>query len=148
MASVAGAIAQFVGMRLLRWSREVIVENGGDIFLKAERSVTVSLFAGRSPLSEKLGLVISPGQMPLGICTSSRSVGHSLSMGKADAACVLAPSATLADGAATALCNKIQGRKDLDRIAEWTTGMKGVTGAVVILGERMATWGQIELTAL
>jgi ApbE superfamily uncharacterized protein (UPF0280 family) len=148
MASVAGAIAQFVGIGLLRWSTEVIVENGGDIFLKAERPMTVSLFAGRSPLSEKLGLLISPGQTPLGICTSSGSVGHSLSMGKADAACVLAPSATLADGAATALGNKIQGRKDLDRIAEWASAMKGVTGVLVILGDAMATWGQIELTAL
>jgi len=148
MASVAGAIAQFVGIGLLRWSREVIVENGGDIFLKAERPITASLFAGKSPLSEKLGLLISPGQTPLGICTSSGTVGHSLSMGKADAACVLAPSATFADGAATALGNKIQDRKDLDRIAEWATAMKGVTGVLVILGDAMATWGQIELTAL
>ncbi len=148
MASVAGAIAQYVGIGLLQWSKEVIVENGGDIFLKAERPITVSLFAGESPLSEKLGLVISPGQMPLGICTSSGSVGHSFSMGKADAACLLAPSATMADGAATALGNKIQGRKDLDRIAEWAAKMKGVTGVLVILGDAMATWGQIELTAL
>jgi hypothetical protein len=148
MASVAGAIAQFVGIGLLQWSKEVIVENGGDIFLKAERPITVSLFAGESPLSGKLGLVISPGQMPLGICTSSGSVGHSFSMGKADASCVLAPSATMADGAATALGNRIQSRKDLDRIAEWAAKMKGVTGVVVILGDAMATWGQVELTAL
>ena len=148
MASVAGAIAQFVGTSLLRWSKEVIVENGGDIFLKTERPITVSLFAGKSPLSEKLGLVISPGQMPLGVCSSSGTVGHSFSTGKADVACILGLSATLADGAATALCNKIQGRKDLDRIAEWATAMKGVTGVLVILGDAMATWGQIELTAL
>jgi len=148
MASVAGAIAQFVGTGLLRWSKEVIVENGGDIFLKAERLITVSVFAGKSPLSEKLGLVISPGQMPLGVCSSSGTVGHSYSRGKADAACVLGLSATLADGAATALCNRIQGRKDLDRIAEWAASAKGVTGVLVILEDTMATWGNIELTTL
>ena len=148
MASVAGAVAQFVGTGLLRWSKEVIVENGGDIFLKADRPITVALFAGKSPLSEKLGLVVSPGQMPLGVCSSSGTVGHSYSRGKADAACVLAPSATLADAAATALCNQIQGRKDLNRIGQWAAAVKGVTGALVILGDAMASWGSIELTAL
>ena len=68
--------------------------------------------------------------------------------GKADVACVLGLSATLADGAATALCNKIQGKQDLNRVAEWATAMKGVTGVLVILQDAMATWGQIELTAL
>ncbi len=148
MASVAGAIAQFVGTGLLRLSKEVIVENGGDIFVKTERPLTVAMFAGKSPLSEKVGLVISPGQMPLGVCTSSGSVGHSFSMGKADAACVLSPSATLADGAATALGNRIKGKKDLDRIGEWAAKTKGVTAALVILGDTMATWGRLELTAL
>jgi ApbE superfamily uncharacterized protein (UPF0280 family) len=148
MASVAGAIAQYVGMGLLQWTREVIVENGGDIFLKAHRAITVSIFAGKSPLSGKLGLVISPGQMPLGVCTSSATVGHSYSMGVADAACILSPSATLADGAATAVCNRIQSKKDLDRMGEWAGKMKGVTGALVIVGDKMASWGDIELVAL
>ena len=148
MASVAGAIAQFVGTGLLHWSREVIVENGGDIFLKAQRPITVSLFAGKSSLSEKLGLVILPGQTPLGVCSSSGTVGHSYSTGKADVACILGASATLADGAATALCNEIRSRKDLDRIADWATARKGVAGVLVIMGDRMATWGNIELTAL
>ena len=93
MASVAGAIAEFVGQGLLKSTGQVIVENGGDIFLMAKRPVTVSIFAGASPLSEKLGLLIPTGQMPLGVCTSSGTVGHSLSLGAADAACVLSASA-------------------------------------------------------
>jgi ApbE superfamily uncharacterized protein (UPF0280 family) len=148
MAAVAGAIAQHVGLGLLQRTREVIVENGGDIFLKANRAITVSIFAGKSPLSNKLGLVISPGQMPLGVCTSSGTVGHSYSMGVADAASILSASATLADGAATAMCNRIQRKKDLDRIGEWAGQMRGVTGALVIVGDKMATWGEIELVAL
>jgi ApbE superfamily uncharacterized protein (UPF0280 family) len=68
-------------------------------------------------------------------------------MGVADAACILSPSATLADGAATAMCNRIQRKKDLDRIGEWAGKMRGVTGALVIVGDKMASWGEIELVA-
>jgi ApbE superfamily uncharacterized protein (UPF0280 family) len=148
MASIAGAIAQYVGLGLLQWTREVIVENGGDIFLKANRAVTVSVFAGMSPLSEKVGLLVSPRKMPLGICSSSATVGHSYSMGVADVACMLSPSATLADAAASAMGNRIKNKKDADRIGEWAEKMSGVTGALVIVGEKMATWGEIELVTL
>ena len=114
----------------------------------ANRPVTVSIFAGTSPLSEKIGLVIPPRLMPLGVASSSGTVGHSLSLGKADVGCVVSPSAALADAAATALCNRIQGPKDLNRIDEWARGIKGILGALVILGDKMATWGQIELVAI
>jgi uncharacterized protein len=148
MAAVAGAIAEYVGKRLLTKTNQVIVENGGDLFLKADRPVTVSIFAGTSPLSEKIGLVISPKLMPLGVASSSGTVGHSLSLGKADLGCVVAPSAALADAAATALCNRIQGPKDLSRIDEWAGVLKGILGVLVVLGEKMASWGEIELVAL
>ena len=148
MASVAGAVAQHVGEGLLRSTSQVIVENGGDIFLKVGRRATVSIFAGPSPLSGKVGLVISPEAMPLGVCASSATVGHSFSAGAADAGCVVASCAALADGAATALCNTIQGPKDLKGIGAWAEKTGGILGAVVILGERLATWGDIELAAL
>ena len=148
MASVAGAIAEYVGRRLLKKTTQVIVENGGDLFIMAKRPVTVSIFAGTSPLSEKIGLVIPPKLMPLGVASSSGTVGHSLSLGKADLGCVLAPSAALADAAATALCNRIQGPKDLSGIDEWAKGIQGILGALVILGDKMASWGKIELVAI
>lgn len=148
MASVAGAVAQHVGEGLLERTSQVLVENGGDIFVKMNRKATVSVFAARSPLSEKIGIVISPGQMPLGICSSSATVGHSLSMGAADVGCVLASSAVFADGAATALCNTVRSPKDLRGIGAWAEKTSGVLGALVILGDRLATWGTIELAAL
>ena len=86
----------------------MIVENGGDIFLKIDQPATVALFAGKSPLSHRVGLRIDPAWSPLGVCTSSGTVGHSLSFGRADAACVVAPGAALADAAATALGNRVQ----------------------------------------
>ncbi|MBW2609454.1 MAG: UPF0280 family protein [Deltaproteobacteria bacterium] len=148
MASVAGAVAQSVAEGLLGSTDQVIVENGGDIFLRVNRPVTVSVFAGESPLSEKIGLMIPTGQMPLGICSSSGTVGHSLSMGAADVVCLLSPSALLADGAATALGNRIREKKDLERVKEWADGITDLLGGVVILGDSMATWGDIELVGL
>jgi len=148
MASVAGAVAEFVGKGLLEFTEDVIVENGGDIFLKTGRDITVSVFAGESPLSQKIGFRVPAVRMPLAVCASSGTVGHSYSMGIADAGCVLASSAAFADGAATALCNRIQGRKDLAHIAEWASSIHGIQGCLVILGEHMAVWGDVELVAI
>jgi len=148
MASVAGAIAQHVASGLLQWTEQVIVENGGDIFLKVNRPVTVSLLAGDSPLSGRIGIKIRTQQMPLGICSSSGTVGHSLSMGKADAVCILSSSAIMADGAATALGNRIKSRTDLKRIATWADQIKDIRGGLAIIGDKMATWGDIELVDL
>ena len=148
MASVAGAIAQYVAKGLQQWTDQVIVENGGDIFLKANRPVTVSIFAGESPLSGKFGVMIPKEKMPLGICSSSATVGHSLSIGMADLVCLLSSSAVLADGAATALGNRIKSKTALDKVATWADEMKGIRGGLVILGDKMATWGEIELVGL
>ncbi len=148
MAAVAGAISQYVGEGLLAFSKQVIVENGGDIFLKANRSITVSIFAGNTPFSEKIGIRIHPGLMPTGICSSSATVGHSLSMGITDVVCVLSPSAALADAAATSLGNRVKKKIHLNRVKDWAEQIGGITGGVVIAGDRMATWGDIELMAL
>jgi ApbE superfamily uncharacterized protein (UPF0280 family) len=148
MASVAGAIAQYVGLKLLESADQVIVENGGDIFLKLKRRATVSMFAGDSPLSEKIGLSIPTRLMPLGICSSSGEIGHSLSMGSADLICLLSQSTVLADGAATALGNKIRSKKDMDRLPEYARNIDGILGGIGIMGDVMTTWGDVELINL
>jgi ApbE superfamily uncharacterized protein (UPF0280 family) len=148
MASVAGAIAQFVGEGLLQFSGQVIVENGGDIFLKTLRPAIVSIWAGESPLSEKFGLKIPTQQMPLGICSSSGTIGHSLSMGVADLVCTIASSAVLADGASTALCNRIKNKTDLEEIPHWAGQIPGIMGGIAIMGDSMIPWGDVELVGL
>lgn len=148
MASVAGAIAQLVGTDLLKSTDQVIIENGGDIFMKVKRDATVSIFAGESPLSERIGIKIPQDMMPVGICSSSGSVGHSLSMGSSDVITVLSTSAIRADGAATALGNMIRTKGDLEKVAGLAQDMGGILGGVAILGDTMATWGDIELVAL
>ena len=148
MAAVAGALAARVGLHLAPLSPEVIVENGGDIFLAIQQPATVALFAGKSPLSHRVGLKVEPSDSPLGVCTSSATVGHSLSLGRADAACVLAPSAALADAAATALGNRVQGPDTIAPALEWIAGLPDIFGAIVIVGEKLGAWGRVELVPL
>ncbi len=145
MASVAGAIAEFIGTELLAFSPEVIVENGGDIFLKSTVKRIVGIYAGKSPLTGKIGLEIEGETTPLGICTSSGTVGHSLSFGKADAAVVLSQSATLADAAATAIGNLIKQPGDIPSGIEFAKGIEGVKGVVIIIGDNMGLWGEVKI---
>ncbi len=148
MSSVAGIIAAHVAEGLLEITDQVIVENGGDIFLKTDRAVTISIFAGPSPLSDKLGLNVKPAQMPLGVCSSSKTVGHSLSLGGTDVCCVLSPSAALADAAATALGNRVKDKRDLNKVSDWAGQIDGILGGVVIVDDHMTAWGDIELVDL
>jgi ApbE superfamily uncharacterized protein (UPF0280 family) len=145
MAAVAGALAQRVGRALSPQSAEVIVENGGDIYLQVQQPATIALFAGKSRLSGKVGLKIDPAWGPLGVCTSSGTVGHSLSFGKADAACVLAADAALADAAATALGNRVPDAAAIPTALEWAGTIPDILGAVVIVEEKMGAWGRVEL---
>ncbi len=145
MAAVAGAIAEAVGRDLLAFTSEVIVENGGDIFLKISKPRLVGIYAGSSPLTGRVALKISPSETPLGVCTSSGTVGHSLSFGLADAAISLAPSAALADAAATALGNRVRSADDIEPALEWAKTVPGLIGAVVILDDRLGVWGKVRL---
>lgn len=145
MAAVAGAVSECVGRSLAKRSRDVIVENGGDIYLRTGKIRYIGVFAGESPLSNRLALEIRPENTPLGICTSSGTVGHSLSFGKADAVVILAPSTALADAVATATGNLVQNGGDLDKALEFAATIKGVSGVLIIKGDRLAAWGHIKL---
>jgi ApbE superfamily uncharacterized protein (UPF0280 family) len=145
MAAVAGAIAEYVGRELLEFSPEIIVENGGDIFLKITRKRVVGIYAGDSPLTGKLGLEINPAETPLGVCTSSGTVGHSLSFGKADAVVTVAGSATLADAAATAICNQVKKPDDISSAIELGIKIAGLKGIVIIIGSAIGVWGDVKL---
>ena len=91
---------------------------------------------------------MEPGQTPLGICTSSGKVGPSLSLGLADAAVVLAPSAALADAAATAVGNRVRSADDMEAALELGQSIRGVTGIVIITGDRMGARGDVKLAEI
>ncbi len=148
MASVAGAFAEAVGKYLFNISKEVVVENGGDIFLKVLEPVNVGIYAGTSTLSGKLALRVDPDCTPLGVCTSSGTVGPSLSQGKADAAVVSSPSTPLADAVATKLGNQVKNENELESALKIASSIEGVSGALLIYGHKIAVWGEIELIKL
>ncbi|MBN1188382.1 MAG: UPF0280 family protein [Dehalococcoidales bacterium] len=145
MAAVAGAIAHFAGEELARFSKEVIIENGGDIYLRSLKTRLIGIYAGLSPLSGRIGLEIPAGGPPLGISTSSGTVGHSLSFGKADAVVVLAETAVISDAAATAVGNLILQPSDIPLGIERAKNITAVRGIVIIKGEEMGVWGNITL---
>lgn len=146
MAAVAGAFAQFVGKWLLEKSPEVIVENGGDIFIRSDYHHRVGVYAGDSPFSQKLSVNVKPSLEPRGICTSSATIGPSLSLGCADAALIFASSSTLADAAATAVGNQVYSEEDFASALDFALNIPGVNGALVILGDKMAVRGDIQLS--
>lgn len=149
MAAVAGAIAEQVGRALLAQGiGEVIVENGGDIFVARTRQSTISIFAAESRLSGKLGISLLPEQMPCGVCCSSGTVGHSLSFGAADAVVVIAPSTALADAAATRIGNEVgRERKSINHALQIAQKIRGIVGTVIIAGDHLGVWG-VELVPL
>ncbi len=145
MASVAGAIADYVARDLLALSNNVIVENGGDIFMKTAFPLVAAIFAGKSPLTGKLGIQINAPGDPVAVCTSSGTLGHSLSFGRADAAVVIADSAALADAAATAIGNNVSTKHDIERAIALGKEIDGIVGIVVVLDDEIGFWGNVEL---
>jgi uncharacterized protein len=148
MAAVAGAIAESVGNDLLGLTSQVVVENGGDIFIKLDKPIVSSIYAGASPLSLKVGISVKSCGAPIGICTSSGIIGHSFSMGKADAACVISPSCALSDAAATAIGNRVESPVAIESAINFGKQIPGVSGIVVIARDKIGIWGDIEIVPL
>ena len=146
MAAVAGALAEFVGRDLLRKTSEVIVENGGDIFIKSGRGRVVGIYAGDSRYTGKVGIRIKDS--PCGICTSSGKVGRSFSFGEADAVVVLAKSASIADAFATAIANTIHSESDVENSIDMTSKNSLIKGLVVIVGGKMGIVKDIEIVKI
>jgi len=148
MAAIAGAIARHLGMALLSESAELIIENGGDIFMCSGSSRVVSVYAGESsPFSGYLRISVESGGEELGVCTSSGTVGHSLSFGKADAVTAIASSATLADAAATAICNSIKVPADIEPAVEREKERGLLRGLLIVMGRQVGAWGEMEFAS-
>jgi hypothetical protein len=148
MAAVAGAVAEYVGRDLLPFTKELIVENGGDIFLKINQPRKVGVYAGSSPFSEKIALELAPRPEPFSVCTSSGTVGHSFSFGKADAVVVIAKSALLADAAATAIGNAVKEVGDLEAGLKLAQKIRGLDGVLIIKDDQLGARGQVKIVPL
>lgn len=148
MAAVAGTISQLsLNYLLNRGAKFAILDNGGDIALKTNNDVIMGLYAGTSSLSGEIGFKIKHDNTPLGICTSSGTVGHSISLGRADSVTVFAREASIADALATSIANEAKGDLDedavgncLNRADEFKEYFRGV---MVVVGESAGTSGKI-----
>lgn len=146
MACVAGAIAEFVGRDIDALTDEYILENGGDICIKTRHPRTVMIYAKDSPYSNRIGLNLKAQETAYGVCTSSGTVGHSLSMGRADAVCVVGRSALFCDGLATRIGNLVNKEGDIAGAIEEAKMFPGITGLVIVMGKSLGIWGDLDLT--
>lgn len=147
MASVAGAFAEAVGRYLMEEFdiRELVAENGGDVFLKVEKPIILSVYAGNSVLSEKIAIEVPATESPLGVCTSSGTVGPSISLGKADAAMIICRDTALADAFATAFANRVQTKEDVQQVIRLVDRFPQILSAVIICRDQIGIKGMFEM---
>ena len=147
MASVAGAFSEMVGLCLMEQFeiQELVVENGGDIFLKINGNLLMSVYAGNSPLSGKVGMEIQASESPLGVCTSAGTVGPSVSLGKTDATMIICRSAALADALATTFGNLVKTPEDVQTIINQTEQFPEILSAVIICQDKIGIRGKFEM---
>lgn len=147
MAAVAGAVAEYVARGLAEHSANVIVENGGDIYLTGDEERLVALWADQ-PGIDRIGLKVPASMQPVAVCTSSAKVGPSVSFGSADAVTALSHDGALADAVVTALANTVHDSDDIPRAIEAAKLVPGMLGVVVTIGGHIGAWGGIHMVPL
>ncbi|MEZ5071699.1 MAG: UPF0280 family protein [Bacteroidales bacterium] len=148
MSAVAGAMAQEMVwfLRDRFGSGEALVENGGDLFVHCHSPLRIAIHAGTSPLSDKLALEVPAGEW--GICTSSGTLGHSYSAGKADACTVVCADGARADAWATALANQVQEEEDVEKVLEASSRVPEIVSCVILKGGKIGARGRFPLAVL
>jgi ApbE superfamily uncharacterized protein (UPF0280 family) len=144
MAAVAGAMAQSAAeSALAAGAREAIVDNGGDIYLKATQPVLIALGTGTAKLADRLAFLVRPDETPLAICSSSGKMGHSMSFGLCDLATIVAQDAALADAAATQAGNLVRTVEDVEGALEKIMRIEGVEGVLLVKDDRVGLAGHL-----
>jgi ApbE superfamily uncharacterized protein (UPF0280 family) len=144
MAAVAGAMAQFAGQAAIdAGAREVIVDNGGDIYICAGQPVIIGLMTGTADLTDRLAFSLKAEDTPISICSSSGKMGHSMSLGECDLATVVAKDAALADAAATGAANLVKTVDDVDRALENISAIEGIDGVMIVKEARVGLAGKL-----
>lgn len=150
MASVAGLFAREVGEAIRKnfSVKELLIENGGDIYLLLQNELVLSVFAGESILSERIGLVIPPSENAFGICTSAGTVGPSLSFGKADAVVVVCRDILLADALATGLGNLVKSPDHVEKVINKAEKYPEIQSLLIICEDQVGIKGENEIRIL
>lgn len=144
-ASVAGAVALYIGKEILKYSDEVIVENGGDIFLKINEDKRVGVYLGERFETNTVILRVRKRNYSFGIASSSAYLGHSLNFGRADLVTVIAKDAILADGFATALSNQVKSKNDVEDVIKRAKDNSFLEALLIAFEGKLFIWGNIEI---
>lgn len=147
MAAVAGVFSEYLGKSIQQefTVKEIVVENGGDIYLSLEKDLVMSVYAGKSPLSGKIGIEIPAKETPLGICTSAGTVGPSTSFGKADAVMIICKNTAIADAFATAIGNKVKTADDIQTQLQQYEDQKEILSNLIICDGKIGIKGCFDL---
>ena len=149
MAAVAGTISQMVCERFADYSSELVVENGGDVFMMSTKNRVAGLLPDPHS-SATVGVVVHAKEFPVAICSSSATIGHSLSLGKGELVAVRSIDGSLADACATALCNTIKNARDVEKVTEQAEAFAqyGIEGVFAQCDGRIGLWGKMELAVV
>ncbi|NVM45467.1 MAG: UPF0280 family protein [Candidatus Lokiarchaeota archaeon] len=145
MAAVAGAFADLM-LQSMNSPEVALVENGGEIAIETKETLKIALFAGYNQLNLNLGFLIQEKDCPIGIGTSSATIGHAISLGQADAVTIFATTATLADGAATRVANEVKGadiEKSIKDALDVAENIEGVKGAFICREDKVGQVGNL-----
>ena len=152
MAAVAGALADLMLEEMKSKkpdfipAKSALVENGGEIAVDSETDLKIALYAGENRLNLNIGFLITKKDCPLGIATSSATIGHAISLGQADAATIFSSTAANADAAATKIGNLVQG-EDIERsikvALDAVDDFPGIRGALICRGNKVGHTGKI-----
>ena len=145
MAAVAGTVNDYLSAHLLKYCENLLIENGGDLFLKSNRDLNIGVYLKNSYFKNKLILKVRTKDMPCGVCASSSTFGHSLSLGKCDLAVAQSKSTIEADAAATAVANSVNSADDIEKSIDYFNKIGNLTGLLVIKDNKIGVWGSIEL---
>ena len=144
MASVAGTLAQIgAEAALAAGAKEAIVENGGDMYIASDSPITVGIYAGTSDVGDNLAFSLAPEDLPISLCSSSSTMGHSLSLGQCDLVTVTAKEAALADSVATMACNRISAITDLEPVLNEAGSLPGVQGILAVKEGQVGLFGKL-----
>ncbi|MCW4050940.1 MAG: UPF0280 family protein [Candidatus Bathyarchaeota archaeon] len=144
MAAVAGVLADLAVRDMIEAGAKVAgIENGGEAYFVLNRPLTVSLQAGDTPLSRRVGFRLE--KFPVGVATSSGRYSHALSLGDTDAVTVFASTSGLADAVATSVGNMIKDQKGdtVQRGVEHGLSIPGVHGVMIVIDEKVGIGGDV-----
>lgn len=118
MACVAGCISEMsLDYLISKNTKYSIIENGGDIAIINDKKAICGIYSNNPTLGNEIGFELKARKKPLGICTSSGKIGHSISFGQSDSVTVLSNKASIADGLATRIANEVVGKTSEDKVS-------------------------------